>query len=629
MKNLDALADGTSYNFWEKEVIFKNELYVDVNVADTGDGTQEKPFKTINEAAAIATAGTHIWIMPGVYRECVRPATGGDGPESMIVYEAVEPGKTVIKASEVVTDFAPTTDWQLWNFAYKGPKKDISVWSHKLSPEMFKGYNPFCAINLLHDRLFIEYAKTDMTTFLNRRGMVFCDGKPLKQVPLSNDLSSEEGTYWVEANGMTVHFRLFNDEDPANHTIEISCREQCFAPEIPFLSYIKVKGLVCAHASMGAPVPQRGSISAYRGNHWVIEDCTIDWSNAVGIDVGNECWHHNIDPEAVTGYSVIRRCEIKDAGVCGIAGLFAQELLIEDNLIEGTGWQKMELSWEAGGIKLHNSVNGLIRRNIFKNTFRADCIWLDCGNENNRITHNLFLNGLEQREAIFIECTKDGVNLIDNNIFWNIEGRFDPSQIPAEPGSSGWYKLAEGDVINGYAVYGEGTDRMVLKNNFIGKVRSAGYFAKPVPFRLSPMERGGTSRDAKFIDNIFYKCGEAAIKMPTENNESEGNLYIKNPGGYLRILYPAPEVCLDLRSWQEFYGFDLKAQEGWFDFDVDTEKYTLTISASEEMPFFFGNASRYKLAYTPEEIGAASESPLPGPFEVLKTGIVYNLDPRV
>ena len=28
------------------------------------------------------------------------------------------------------------------------------------------------------------------------------------------------------------------------------------------------------------------------------------------------------------------------------------------------------------------------------------------------------------------------VNLIDNNIIWNVEGRFDPAGIPAEPGSS-------------------------------------------------------------------------------------------------------------------------------------------------------------------------------------------------
>lgn len=80
---------------------------------------------------------------------------------------------------------------------------------------------------------------------------MFCDGKPLTQVSLCNGLGEKDGTYWVEANGQRVHFRLWNDEDPADHRIEVTCREQCFAPDEPFLSYIKVKGLTCAHAATG------------------------------------------------------------------------------------------------------------------------------------------------------------------------------------------------------------------------------------------------------------------------------------------------------------------------------------------------------------------------------------------
>ena len=627
-KDSAVLVDGSRFDFWEKEVKYTKELFVDGSskkASDKNDGSKEHPFKTIQAAANIAGPGTHVWINPGEYRECVSPAFGGDGPTSMVCYEAVKKGTVVIKASEQVTDFEPTTDWQISGFMSPAPA-DASVWCHRLDPEMFKGYNPFCAVNIIHDRLFIEFDKTDMTPYLNRRGMVFCDGKPLEQVPLSNDLGSKPGTYWVEANGMAVHFRLPDDGDPKDHHIEISCREQCFAPKTPFLSYIKVKGLVCAHASMGAPIPQRGAISAYRGHHWVIEDCKVLWSNATGIDVGNECWHHKFDPEQTVGYSVIRRCEIIDAGVCGIAGLYAQGMLIEDNLIEGTGWQKMELSWEAGAIKLHNSVNGLFRRNVFKNTFRADCIWLDCGNVNNRITENLFLNGIEQREAIFIECTKEGVNLIDRNIFWNIEGRFDKNKIPVEPGSSGWYKLTEHDVVNGYAIYGEGTDRLQIENNFIGKCRSAGYFAKPVPFRISGRERGGTSRDAKFLNNIFYACGEAAIKMPTEKNESEGNLYVKMPGGYLRVIYPQPEVCLDLKSWQEFYGFDKTAKEGWFDFEIDVDKLTFKAVKSVDKPFFFGKEPE-GLIYDPSTARKDMGHDV-GPFGSLKADKSISIDPR-
>lgn len=643
------LPDGSSFTFWEVPVEYEREIHVNRNhpmADDTNEGTLEKPLATINAAAQLAKAGTRVWIHAGEYREWVRPAAGGTDPAHMISYEAFGDGEVVIKASEQVFDFKSSTGWRMQaDFNEEIDREKIRIWEYCLAPELFQGYNPFCAVNILHDRLFIEYEKTDMTTYLNRRGMVFCDGKPLTQVALYNQLSKCEGSYWVEANGQKVHFRLEKDADPKDHCIEVTCREQCFAPDIPLLSYIKVKGITCAHAATGAPVPQRGAISCYRGHHWVIENCTVDWSNAVGIDVGNECWHHELIPGQQIGYSVVRGCTIKDAGVCGIAGLFATHMLIEDNLIEGTGWQKMELSWEAGAIKLHNSVDGLFRRNVFRNTFRADHLWLDCGNENNRITGNLFLDGIEQREAIFIECTRDGVNLIDNNIIWNVEGRFDPKKVPVEPGSSGWYKMEEHDVVNGYGIYGEGTDHLRIVNNLIGNCRSAGYFAKPVAFRMHGLERGGTSRDAHLLNNLFYHCEEAAMKLPTKDNLCEGNCYIKEEGGYLRILYPQPPLCLHLPAWKEFYGFDRQGQEAWFDIKVDTQKLTIQFSESEKKPFAFpGELEKRHFVFRPEETNKTEASPLvqtdfygtevqddkclPGPFAELTSNQVYAIDPR-
>ena len=633
--NLSAiLPEGNSFHFWEKECEYPRVLHVAVNdpaASDDNDGSENAPFCTINRAAKEATPGTKVLIHPGIYRECVRPAMGGTDAEHMICYEGV--GEVIIRASEQVTDFAPSTGWRRQKGF--GPKEESAarIWKHELDPDMFRGYNPFCAVNILHDRLFIEYDKTDMTTYLNRRGCVFCDGKPLKQVALYNGMSDEDNTYWVEHNGQTIHFRLPGDADPADHLIEITVREQCFAPKTPFLNYIMVKGLICEHAATGAPVPQRGAISCYRGHHWVIEDCQVNWSNALGIDVGNECWHHEHEDGEIIGHTVIRGCTIRDAGVCGIAGLFAKHLLIEDNVIEGTGWQKMELSWEAGGIKLHDTVETLIRRNVFRNTLRADHLWLDCNNENNRITGNVFVNGIEQREAIFIECTREGVNLIDNNIIWNVEGRFDPAKVPVEPGSSGWYKLREDDTVNGYAIYGEGTDRLYIAHNLIGKCRHSGYYAKPVGFRQGGLNRGGTSRKAKIINNIFYDCGEAAIVFPTQDNVAEGNLYVKMQGGYLRVMYPAPEVCLDLSSWQEFCGFDLTGQNAWFDIDFDDEKGVVTMAESEKGPFGLPEQIlRQAHIRKPEDVPtlardvhvpdtmdglARGETVLPGPFMTL------------
>ncbi|MBQ6290202.1 MAG: right-handed parallel beta-helix repeat-containing protein [Clostridia bacterium] len=620
--NSALLPDGSSYGFWETEPVWERELFVngsDPAASDDNDGSEAHPFRTISRAAAEATPGTRVRIHAGLYRECVKPARGGTDPEHMISYEAFGDGDVVISASEEVKDFIPSEGWMLNRVWGAEQPEGVRVWEYDLDPDLFRGYNPFCAVNILHDRLFIEYDKTDMTTYLNRRGCVFCDGKPLKQVPLYGGMAQEDNTYWVEANGQKVHFRLEYDEDPKDHRIEVTVREQCFAPDKPFLNYIRVKDLVCEHAATGAPVPQRGAISAYRGHHWIIEGCTVYWTNGVAIDVGNECWHHTHRPDEVIGYSVIRNCTIQDAGVCGIAGMFAERMLIEGNVIDGTGWQKMELSWEAGAIKLHNSVNGLIRNNVFRNTFRADHLWLDCGNENNRITGNLFLNGIEQREAIFIECTREGVNLIDHNVIWDVPGRFDPAKVPAEPGSSGWYKLRELDVINGYGVYGEGTDRLHVSHNLIGRCRHSGYYLKPVSFRMHGLERGGTSRNAKIRNNIFYECGEAAIDFPTKDNEAEGNLYVKMQGGYLRVMYPEPENCLNLPAWQEFFGFDLEGQNAWFDIDLDEETGEAEFRSAEQGPFGFGKQiERLKMILDPEKVRKVKADPdMPGETEEL------------
>lgn len=623
------LPNGEMFEFWEIPQEYDRDIHVNnqhPQASDTNDGTPERPFQTINAAAQIATPGTRVLIHGGVYRETVQPAIGGLGPEKMISYEAFGEEEVIIKASVDVKNYKPSTGWRMTRGFPEDPSKTqgIKVWEIELDPEDFKGYNPFCAVNILHDRLFIEYDKTDMTTYLNRRGMVFIDGRPMKQVPLYYMLCECENTYWVEANGQKVHIRLTGDDHPQNHLVELTNREQCFAPKVPFLSYIRVKGLTMAHAATGAPVPQRGSLSCYRGHHWIIEDCTIDWANGTGIDCGNECWHHPWSKEQIIGNTIIRRNTIQNVGVCGIAGMFVKNMLIEDNLITGTGWQRMELSWEAGGIKLHNSVNSLIRRNIIRECYGCDALWLDVGNENNRITSNLFIDGINSREHIFIECTRDVENLIDNNIIWNVEGRYDKNAVPEEPGSSGWYKTTETDFRNGYGIYLEGTDRLRMVNNLIGKCEKSGFFAKVVAFRLM-IKRGGTSRENKFFNNLFYQCGEAAVIIPNQHNELDGNAYSKMPGGYLRVMYPEPEMCLDLPSWQEFCGFDKAGCERDITIDIDSDALTMDITIHGELPIVKADPKVCTDYFGERDEGFRTA----GPFKEMEGGrLRFNIDPR-
>ena len=627
-KDLSArLPNGNYFAFWEDKTDYKDFLYVDGNSgADGNPGTKEKPYKTINAAAQAAKPGTKVIIKGGEYRETVKPARGGDSESAMICYEAAQGEQVIIKASVIAKNIKPSVGWNpISRRSPKPPPETMKVWEISLDPEDFKGYNPFCAVNIIHDRIFIEYARTDMTTYLNRRGMVFFNGKQLKQVALYNLMSEEDGTYWVESNGQKVHVRFPGDADPANHKIEITNREQCFAPDLPFLSYIHVRGLTCAHAATGAPVPQRGSISLHRGHHWIIEGCTIDWSNATGIDCGNECWHHDPIEGQVLGYNIIRGNTIRDVGVCGIAGMHTEGLLIEDNLIEGTGWQRMELSWEAGGIKVHRAIDALFRRNVIRRSIGCDSIWMDVNNYNCRLTGNVLIDGIDSREHIFMECGRDDETMIDNNIIWNVEGRFDRDAVPKEPGSSGWYKELQLSVENGYGIYGEGTDRLRIVNNLIGKCHDSGYYAKIVAFRLN--KRGGTARECKFFNNLFYDCGTAAIKFPNEHNEAEGNAYAKMPrlGGYLRVLQPAPTMCLDLDAWREFCGFDLTGCESDIAIDIDSAKLEMTVEVKTELP----KVKTDEKTQTDYFLKSVGDTRVAGPLGTLAAGkTVINIDPR-
>ena len=52
----------------------KNRIYyVDASAHFQGDGSKDRPFKHINDAAKIAVAGDEVLVRPGIYREWVCP----------------------------------------------------------------------------------------------------------------------------------------------------------------------------------------------------------------------------------------------------------------------------------------------------------------------------------------------------------------------------------------------------------------------------------------------------------------------------------------------------------------------------------------------------------------------------
>ena len=250
---------------------------------------------------------------------------------------------------------------------------------------------------------------------------------------------------------------------PAKPLIEITTREQAFAPLQRGLGYIRIKGITFQHAGNGYPPPQRGLVSTAGGNHWIIEGNTIEWANGVGLDIGNGNWGGGSTPVPQAGaYQIIRGNTIRYCGVEGMAGMGTQNALIEDNLIEWCGWADAERAWEAAGAKFHGARNLLFRHNVIRHIRHANAVWLDSSNANCRITGNVLADVLTVSAAIHMEMNRNA-NQIDNNVIWNVRN--------AEPGTPGQRGCA------GSGMFIHATDRVIIAQNLIGHCDNAGVFS--------------------------------------------------------------------------------------------------------------------------------------------------------
>ena len=102
-------------------------IYVNVQAFRDGVGTQERPFRSISEAAKIARPGDTVLVAPGIYREYVNPVFGGT-EDAPIVYRSTEPLGAVISGAEAFMILPSFTFPQ----SFKGSRSDFSS-----SPPMY------------------------------------------------------------------------------------------------------------------------------------------------------------------------------------------------------------------------------------------------------------------------------------------------------------------------------------------------------------------------------------------------------------------------------------------------------------------------------------------------------------
>jgi len=562
----ETLPSGERFRFWDDGTEYQAVYHVAQQhpaASDDNPGSAEAPWCTINAAARRLKPGEKVIVHAGVYRECVRPARGGDGPERMIAYQAAPGERVVVRGSELWQPAAQSTA----GYHLRAAEGGATVWMAEL-PECFSdGYNPFLLRNAyaylpvygaLSEKEFLRRA-------LLRRGAIFVDGIPLQQVYDMRELARCDGAFWVEEPGTRIHFRLPGDADPAALALEVTAREQIFAPHDFGLGYIRVSGFHFEHAADGLPVPQRAAVSTMRGHHWIIEDNEVAWANACGMDIGAQTWEAAIpDP---TGGHIIRGNSIRQCGICGLAGaLGVYHSLIENNIIEYIGGLNLEQMWECAGLKFHLAEHCLFRGNTFRHIAHASGIWLDCSNVNTRITGNSFIDISTLNGGIYMEMNY-AENLIDHNIFWDIR-----TENPAWAGA-------------GNGVRADCNETLVVAHNFFGKIE--GYGVQFSLFQSDRQHEGrtGLCRANAAFNNVFHHCPHRIYLGRREENQSDGNLF-DNTGDScsFEIANPAPSTLQNLSGWQRYFELDTHSTQAHMEVEFDPQRCALSWQTDGPQP---------------------------------------------
>jgi len=426
------------------------KYYVNADSRRSGNGSEEYPFQTIQEAADLAQPGDEVLVFPGIYRENVNPRHAGTA-ENRIVYRSAQPLKAVITGAESVKG---------WQQEEAGGK----IYSIRIPNGIFGDYNPYTT--LVQGDWFIA-------TFIAHTGDVFLNGKSMYEVtepeqvknPVVSKASWDPGfsvyTWYFEQDTVrneTIIRANFQGADPNAENVEITVRRNCFYPQSEGIGYITLSGFTVTKAATQWAPPtayQEGMIGPHWSRGWIIEDCDISESKCSGISLGKYCQKNNDNKwlawkykdgtqterdcicQAQTegwtkeniGSHIIRRCNIHDCGQTGIVGhLGGVFSIIEDNHIHHINNKQNLAGAEIGGIKMHAAIDVVIRRNHIHNCTRG--LWLDWQAQGTRVTQNLFhdnslpllpdhpdpsaFTGLG--EDLFIEVSH-GPTLLDNNLF--------------------------------------------------------------------------------------------------------------------------------------------------------------------------------------------------------------------
>jgi hypothetical protein len=280
-----------------------------------------------------------------------------------------------------------------------GSNSQLHLWKHDLSGAMFPdAYNPFALPNVPGDWSWLDTKRVDMGPYFRRRGLIFVDGnrwnlssntansgmchcskcRHANQPPRADGLpsrtrggpimqeigGSSDARFWVEHQGNVVHLRV-PTANLASAKIEITTREQAFAPRRAGLGFIRIKGITFQHAGNGFPPPQHGLVSTNGGHHWIIEGNTIEWANGMGLDIGSQHWSGPRNPLAGDSTS----CAETRFGTSASkdSGAWERKILSSRTIsLNGSAGRMPSAPGRRRAPRFHRAQNLLFRRNVVR-----------------------------------------------------------------------------------------------------------------------------------------------------------------------------------------------------------------------------------------------------------------------
>jgi hypothetical protein len=545
------LPDGSEFKTWSHRTVYTKTYYVDQRhsqACDDNDGSEDKPFLTINKAAQVVRAGEKVVVKSGVYRELVQPRFGGDGPNKMISFEAAPAAKVIVKGSRV---FKPK--WEILG----QPKKTLAVpnfqlWMASLPDDYFDSYNPFLAENASKEDIDLMPWATQWAgklPYTLGRGLVFQDGKRMVQQATYKNLVKLPGSYWVEKENRRLHIHPYQGINPNEAEFEVTTQQHIFRPAVTDLGYIRVKGFIFEHAGNGFPRTGVGALLTMGGHHWIIEDNIVRQVNSVGIEIGARTDESKAGRTADRkragknpGYMIVRNNEVYECGTGGIQGLLVKNALVENNRIHHCGWQDVQRYWETGAIKLLLNNGTLVRRNVITDIEAAPGIWLDYTNINSRVTQNVLANIESCNGAIFIEASQVP-NLVDRNFIWNVQGS---------------------------GIYQHDCDELTVAHNFVAHCTKEAVEMRICQGRIVN-GRLSTCKRNRVLNNIFVNAPKGVYFIDNDNL-SDRNIFV-DCGPF------------DFNAWQR-KGFGPKSVTAKINASFDLKTLSFTWSTEDELALF-------------------------------------------